>query len=660
MITIHVSTDEVVGRVSRYLTGACMEDVNHEVYGGIYSQMIFGESFEEEPQEIDARLNPAFAGLAGTLSCRAERMHLYDQPEVRSWQPFRRGNAVGAFQATVVRARRGRHSQKIEFESGAGEVGIENQGLNRWGMSLVAGKPYEGTIVVLAEANVEVVVAFESRDGARVYGEQALAVPGDRQWHSLPFALTPNASDAGGRFAIKLKQPGAVWVDYARVQPGAWGRYKGTAARRDIAEGLVEGGLTVLRYGGYMINTDWDHEPRCPGSGYRWKKMIGPREDRPPYLGTFYPYNSNGFGIVDFVALCEAAGFLCVPAINPCESPQDVADLVEYLNGDVNTPWGARRAADGHPRPYGLRYLQIGNEENTRAGDAWASIRVDYPAHFRDLLQAATSVDPSLTVIMAPWLYGEQDLQREPNRELMRQLLDAARGHKVLFDVHVGGDGPRDADVTERFIQQLRAYIDAIDPGNQVRFCILEENGLLHDLQRALGHAHNTNTSERLGGEVVIQCAANCLQPYLQHDNYWDQGQLFFTPGQVWGMPPYYATQMIARNYQPLCVRADISVDGKSLDITATRSEDERTVVLKVVNLEAADVRAAIQLAPDGGRGNRVRVTTLGGALTDENTPGEPRKIAPIEEERAWSGGAFEHTFGGHSFTILRFDTAIV
>ncbi len=77
---------------------------------------------------------------------------------------------------------------------------------------------------------------------------------------------------------------------------------------------------------------------------------------------------------------------------------------------------------------------------------------------------------------------------------------------------------------------------------------------------------------------------------------------------------------------------------------------------VRVVNLEAADVRAAIQLSPDGARGNRVCITTLSGTLTDENTPGDPRKVAPVEEERAWSGGAFEHTFTGHSFTILRFD----
>jgi len=82
----------------------------------------------------------------------------------------------------------------------------------------------------------------------------------------------------------------------------------------------------------------------------------------------------------------------------------------------------------------------------------------------------------------------------------------------------------------ERFIPQLRAYLDDIDPQNEVRLCILEENGVHHNLQRALGHAHIVNTVTRLVGEVVIDCPANCLQPWQENDNYWDQGQLFSHP----------------------------------------------------------------------------------------------------------------------------------
>ncbi|MHB9031703.1 MAG: alpha-L-arabinofuranosidase C-terminal domain-containing protein [Anaerolineae bacterium] len=650
--TIRIHPDAVTGSISPYLTGACLEDVNHEQYGGIASQMLFGEHFEEEPQEIDARLDPAFAGLSGTISCRAERTHLKQRSDVRSWQPYRQGSAEGYFQHSTLRARRGRASQRITFLGGEGEAGIENRGLNRWGLNLLAGKPYEGLVVALADDACEVFVSLQSADGTQVYAETRLSVPGDHAWHPLSFNLTPCACDQAARFAVALRAPGTAWVDYCRLEPGAWGRFHELAVRRDIAEGLVNQGLTVLRQGGSMVNTDWTSEARCPGSGYRWKKMIGPREDRPPYLGIYYIYSSNGFGVIDFAALCEAAGFACVPAINPSESPADAADLVEYLNGESTTPWGARRAADGHPQPYGLSYLEFGNEEGVTLPDGRRIIRPDYPEFFAGLAQAVASRDPSITLVAAPWLYQEKELAYPENHETTRRLLAACRGHKVLWDVHVGGDGLRDGDVVESFIPRLRAYLDGIDPENRVKFCILEENGGRHDLQRALGHAHIINTVERMNGEVLIDCPANCLQPWQENDNSWDQGQLFFTPGQVWGMPPYYAQQMIARAFQPLGIRAEVQGDGGALDISAARSLDGRNVTLKVVNLEAADQPAAISVT--GYTAGRVTCAQLLGELTAENTPEQPARVAPVTSEQAWEGGELQFTFPGHSFTILQ------
>ena len=147
-------------------------------------------------------------------------------------------------------------------------------------------------------------------DGSRIYAQQRLHVAADA-WQRLTFTLTPNATDAAGRFAITLQKPGSVALGYAFLQPGPWGRFKGLPVRRDVVEGLVDQGITVLRYGGSMVN-----HPE-----YRWKKMIGPRDRRPPYPGCWYPYSSNGWGILDFLDFCEAAGFLAIPAFNMDETP---------------------------------------------------------------------------------------------------------------------------------------------------------------------------------------------------------------------------------------------------------------------------------------------------------------------------------------------------
>ncbi len=282
--------------------------------------MIFGESFQEAAPKSPAQ---AISGM---------------------WRELRRSAIAGVYSLETNRPFAGRQSQRMTLLGGQGEFGIENQGLNRQGMAFVANHPYDGYVWVRAEKPVELCVALESRDGATVYAEQPLNAS-QNHWQRLDFVLTPSGSDPSGRFAIKLKQPGSVVVGHAFLEPGDWGRYRGLPVRKDVVAGLIYQGITVLRYGGSMVNQD----------EYRWKKMTGPRDRRPPYQGTWYGHSSNGWGIPDFLALCDAAGFLAIPDFNIKETAPDMADFIEYANGPGASPWGRRRAADGHPKPFGLK-----------------------------------------------------------------------------------------------------------------------------------------------------------------------------------------------------------------------------------------------------------------------------------------------------------------
>ena len=336
---IHVYPSEVTHELSRYMTGACIEDINHEIYGGLYSQMIFGESFQE-PAATSGELTPGADGVS------------------RWWRPLRRGSAVGRF--AVERARRsfqpflGSQSQRLAMIGGQGEVGIENRGLNRWGLCFQAGKPYEGRLWARAERATDLYVALESGDGSRIYDEVRLPLPAGGTWRRLDFRLTPNGSDAAGRLAVKLKRSGDVLLGYAFLQPGPWGRFKGLPVRRDIAEALLAQGLTVMRCGGAMVNSP----------EYRWKEMIGPRDRRRPYRGSWYPYSTNGFGIFEFLDFCEAAGLLGIPDLNSFETPQDMADfpqmmsrryLPQCVRAEAQSPGDAldviaKRSSDGRVR----------------------------------------------------------------------------------------------------------------------------------------------------------------------------------------------------------------------------------------------------------------------------------------------------------------------
>ena len=174
---IRIHADQVTHSVSRFLTGACIEDVNHEIYGGLYSQMIFGESFQEPGK------SPGISGM---------------------WRGLSRGDAKGAFAILADNPFVGAQSQQVTFGSGEGEWGLENQSLNRWGMNFVAGKTYEGIVWARAAKPATLFAALESRDGSHVYAEAPLAITSN-EWQRLEFTLTPTAADKAGRFALKLK-----------------------------------------------------------------------------------------------------------------------------------------------------------------------------------------------------------------------------------------------------------------------------------------------------------------------------------------------------------------------------------------------------------------------------------------------------------------------
>jgi DUF1680 family protein len=784
---------------SRYLSGACIEDVNHEIYGGIYSQMIFGESFQEPPRTapvkgftspdgewrvqdgevhgsagpgpklvsstdpfltgeigVDVflpgestgnaglvlRVNRATAGAdnfdgyeisvdaarkrlvlgrhqhdfrllkeapvdvapdrwiplavklgersidisvdgkpvlqfednrplkAGTLGLRQwqrtaryrnlwvktgeKRQDLSFEPTAATavavsgvWRPITRGNAT--LEASIDRDRPfvGAQSQRLAFASGAGEAGIDNQGLNGWGMSFVAAKPCEGYIWLRADKPTDVYVALENRDGARAYAETRL-VANDGDWHRYDFTLTPDAADEHGQFAIKLKSPGSVTVGHAFLQPGDWGRFKGLPLRRDVVEGLIDQRITVLRYGGSMANA----------AGYRWKKMIGPRDRRPPYPGTWYPYSTNGWAIPDFLDLCDAAGFLAIPDFNIDETPQDMADFMEYANGPADSDWGRRRAAAGHPRPYGLKYLELGNEE-----------RVDdrYYEKFAAIAKAVWAKDPDIVLVVGDFAYNRPIADpmrfngadsRITSLAAHEKILRLARenNREVWFDVHVWTDGPAPSSS----LTSLPTFIDALDKiaaGAKHRVVVFELNANNPAQGRALANAWAVGVIQR-DGRVPIVCSANCLQPDAQNDNGWDQGLLFLNPSKTWLQPPGYVLQMISHTMQDRQIPTGVSGAEGKLDVTATRSDDGKTIVLRIVNLDAQPRQAQIRLDGFTPTKPSAAVEELTAPLDARNTAAEPRRIKPTQ--RDWrhdmSDGIAAYTFPPHSFTIIRFE----
>ncbi|MCL5743989.1 MAG: hypothetical protein M1541_08690, partial [Acidobacteria bacterium] len=558
----------------------------------------------------------------------------------REWRGFQTGGARAEYRFERNAPYLGRQSQRITFAGGTGEAGIDNAGLNRLGINLVAGKPYEGTVRIQAGRDTEMFVALLDSAGRKL-AEKALHVAAGREYRKLDFTLTPSSGDTAGRFAIGLKRPGSIVVGYAFLEAGAWGRFQGLPVRKDLAEALLAMGVKVVRYDGSMVN-------KCPdGQLYKWKEMIGPRDQRKPYHGFFDPYASHGFAVFEFLDFCEKAGLLGIPGLRIDETPEAMAEFVEYAKGPANSTWGRKRAADGHPAPYKLTHVEIGNEE-----------RLDehYCERFETLGRALWAKDPSLVLVISYNITNGEDLEPgadgslSPRLQLALRLVRFAQQQKgtIWWDSHYSQPDRITA------IGRMHNSIARLVPGEILANRPLEENGQTHDLGRALLHARNQNAFARLGDFIVALGVANTFQAYGQELT-WSQGRIFFTPSKVFPQPPYLVDQLVTETWAPRMVASTVADPGNRLDVVGRLSEDGRRLVIYAVNDGAEATDAAIHVDGFTPRSGKVAVAEISGDPKAENTPEEPAKIAPRRSAAKYAPGMV-HRFPQHSYTVLQFE----
>jgi alpha-L-arabinofuranosidase len=633
--SITIYPDHFIKQVSPLMTGACVEDVNHEIYGGLYSQMIFGESFQESPMDVQQFKNPDFNGLSGLLSCSASRDVMKGESEMRSWLPVKKGTATGSFALDHVHPFVGTQSQNVVFVNGKGAIGIENRGLNRQGLSFKENQLYEGSICVRSANITRLFIAIQREDGSVTYAHSSILV-NSKRWKKYSFMVRCDVPVAKAQLSITLHQPGAVCLGYVLLQPGSWGLYKGLPVRKDVVEGLIKEKLTALRYGGSMILAN----------AYRWKNMIGPREKRRPYKGTWYPFSTNGWGIIDFLNLCEAAGFTAIPTFNSNETPGDMADFIAYTNGSENTLWGRKRIADGHPAPYHLKYIELGNEQYNNA---------KLTAQFRKLSDAMWRKDPSIQII-----YCMSDNTREDvsgDLKYFKQTIKHSieKGHEAWFDVHVFNNEESEPNLVD--FEFAEKQLGSIAAHKDFKLCVFEENANNARMKRGLAHANAINRLQRLPYDVPIVCAANGLQVDKQNDNGWDQGLLFFNQDHVWGQPSFYVTQMISDDYLPDVVKTTFTTQQDTLDITARINKRSKEISLQVVNHKSKSVNTQITINSAKNLIGSVSVAELKAAgLDDWNTIDSPDRIVPLRKQITIKNNVCEYTFAPYSFTIMRFN----
>lgn len=718
-IQLKVNADKQIGTAKATFNGTNIEDLNNQTNGGLFSQLIHGEAFEENvdvdflnlPSHqyvqvyvvLDENRTPHFLSTANAYTrttwnnladkydfnsrdlmdsyynatrprrdgqpanpMRIGDLNFYgrfvifdsipakyqriltdringDEQISRYWNKTVSGSAKGKYTLKRGDAYMGRQNQVITYISGSGEVGLTNAGLNKQGINLEAGKPYDGILRVKSNGNQTIYLSLRDAQG-KVLAEKPYTLKGDGSYEKITFELTPPASDAKGQFGVSLKEKGEVELGFAFMQPGEWGRVKGLPVRKMMIDALKKQGISVIRYNGSMVDVGVDTYL------YRWKKMIGPIDERRIcFRNGFNPYATHTFGIIEMLQVAEALGAQCMIGMNINETREDIRDFVEYVNGDVTTKWGALRAKHGHPEPYNLKHIQVHNEQRITRG---------YVEGMKKFASAAWEVDPEMTIVTSlnigsnPRSYAVGTPEYELSKEMFKWFIDKGQADKLGWDPHYSG-AIHFADNTVGFENEMGITIQRAlqnDLGHKLTLYPMEENGSRCDWDRGLAHAHNWNTLQRYADCFEWLGTANTLQPHRQH-YMWDQGRVHYTSNEIWFQPSAHEDEMMSRNW--LFNVLESSSTDNVLDITAKTNDNRSELSIYVVNLSDQPKEAVINVEGYNYKSSAT-VWTLGGCeLTDYNTVEEKDKVAPKLSKIKMKRKDTKYTFPKFSYTVI-------
>ncbi|HEU5397249.1 MAG TPA: carbohydrate binding domain-containing protein, partial [Verrucomicrobiae bacterium] len=345
--TVNVAVNQPGAVVSSNLFGIFFEEINYAGDGGIYGEMVRNRSFAQSS-------NPDYWTLVTSGTAQGSMT-------VDSTQPLNT-NLLS--------------SLKLTLSSGSGSVGAANSGY--WGMALQSGAAYHLSFYAAAPTGFSgsITAKLENAAGTVVYAQSAFGgLSGS--WQKYSASLVSSATDTNAQLVLSISQSGSVWLDMVSLFPAATFDNRTNGLRADLANLLAALHPSFMRYpGGNFI------EANQLVNSVRWKKTIGDVARRPGHQNDAWGYwSTDGYGFDEYARQCEDMGMHLLYGINaglalgyngstnntvPLDQMgpwvQDALDLIQYANGDTNTTWGALRAANGHPAPYNLQYMEIGNE----------------------------------------------------------------------------------------------------------------------------------------------------------------------------------------------------------------------------------------------------------------------------------------------------------
>ena len=384
--TITIDVTKTGNRISPTLHGIFFEEISHAGEGGLYAELIQNRGFEE------TRIPAGTVLQDGFLVPSPEKPHFMIDPKKTDWKlewPHKTDWPAWSTQSTgktnmqvsltkdkpLNNATPNSLCIRVKSFDAGGKAELINEGF--WGINTIAGEQYNFSFYARTDAQYKkpITVSLQSADKKVLAKHTFTSVTGS-QWKKYSCTLKPGISDPKAKFVLSLGGSGTVWIDFVSLFPGKTFKNRPNGLRPDIAELIAGLKPSFVRWPGgcYVEGITIESAPN-------WKNSIGPIEKRPGSFSPWGYWSSDGFGYHEYLQFCEDinadalyvfnAGVSCeyrsgtyVPEQELQAYIQTALDAIEYAIGPVTSNYGKIRAANGHPKPFPLKYVEIGNEQH--------------------------------------------------------------------------------------------------------------------------------------------------------------------------------------------------------------------------------------------------------------------------------------------------------
>ena len=622
-----------LAQIQPTMYGIFFEDINFAADGGLYAELVKNRSFEFEAPKM------------GWSQPGSDRFSL------------NAGSGMGTIMKTSGDPSN-RNFLRVEVRDAKGYQLI-NEGFR--GMGIQEGHGYDLSVdAAQQKGNVsKIIVHLINPDGGLV-GETSFE-PNSGEWKTYEGVITATATEEKAQLKITFEGEGTIDLDRISLFPqDTWkGRKKGL--RKDLVQLLADLEPGFLRFPGGCIV-----EGRTLAQRYQWKKTVGPIEERellinrwntefshrptPDYFQTF------GLGFFEYFQLAEdmeaeplpilGCGMACqfntaelVPMDELDPYIQDALDLIEFANGDASTPWGKVRSDMGHPEPFNMKYIGIGNEQ-------WGP---EYIKRYKVFDAAIKAEYPDIVIVSGSGPFPDGEFFEYGMKELTKLNSEIVDEHYYRPPEWFRENATRydnyDRKGPKIFAGEYAAQSVAIaSPDNKNNWnCALSEAAFMTGLER--------------NADIVVMTS---YAPLMAHAEGWQ-----WTPDLIWfnnltsyGTANYYVQKLFANHagtdLVPIKKDGQALTGGDNLYASAVKDVNSQELIIKVVN--TSDESQALDIKINGAKllGECISLTLRADDLTAVNSFESPVKISPIEHKFGFKGKSLKTDIPSYTFVVYK------